>query len=57
MWPTLPHFLLRLVVLDWGGSSQNELQIQLSNEKRAPGWLGYVEDFTTQLYTDYHESF
>ena len=26
----------------------------MSNEKRAPGWLGYIEDYvTTQLYRDY----
>ena len=28
---------------------------QVSNEKRAPGWLGYVEDYTTQLYRDYNK--
>ena len=26
----------------------------LSNEKRAPGWLGYIGDYTTQLYWDYN---
>ena len=25
----------------------------MSNEKRAPGWLGYIGDYTTQLYRDY----
>ncbi len=28
-------------------------QTQVSNEKRAPGWLGYIRDYTTQLYRDY----
>ena len=27
----------------------------MSNEKRAPGWLGYVGDSTTQLYRDYNK--
>ena len=27
---------------------------QLSNEKRAPGWLGYIGDYTTLLYRDYN---
>ena len=27
----------------------------LSNEKRAPGWLGYIGDDTTQLYRDYNK--
>ena len=25
----------------------------MSHEKRAPGWLGYIGDYTTQLYGDY----
>ena len=25
-----------------------------SNEKRAPGWLGYIGDYTTHLCGDYH---
>ncbi len=29
----------------------------LSNEKRAPGWLGYIGDDTTQLYRDYNKPF
>ena len=29
--------------------------LQLSNEKRAPGWLGYIGDYTTQLYRDYNK--
>ena len=28
---------------------------QLSNEKRAPGWLGYIGDYTAQLYRDYNK--
>ena len=28
---------------------------QMSNEKRAPGWLDYIEDDTTQLYRDYNK--
>ena len=27
----------------------------MSNEKRAPGWLGYIGDYTTQLYGDYNQ--
>ena len=27
---------------------------QMSNEK-SPGWLGYVGDYTTQLYRDYNK--
>ena len=27
----------------------------LSNEKRAPGWLDYIGDYTTQLYRDYNK--
>ena len=26
-----------------------------SSEKRAPGWLGYIRDYTTQLYGDYNK--
>ena len=28
---------------------------QLSNEKRAPGWLGYMGDYATQVYRDYNK--
>ena len=28
---------------------------QLSNEKRAPSCLGYIGDYTTQLYGDYNK--
>ena len=35
---------------DEGGESHN-----LSHEKRAPGWLGYIGDYTTQLYGDYNK--
>ena len=28
---------------------------KLSNEKRAPGWLGYIGDYTTQFYRDYNK--
>ena len=31
------------------------IQTQKSNEKRAPGWLGYIGDYTTQLYRDYNK--
>jgi len=34
-----------------GGFGREE--IQLSNENRAPGCLGYIEDYTAQLYGDY----
>ena len=27
----------------------------VSHEKRAPGWLGYIGDYTTQLYRDYNK--
>ena len=27
---------------------------QMSNEKN-PGWLGYIGDYTTQLYRDYNK--
>ena len=27
---------------------------QLSNEKN-PGWLSYIEDYTTQVYRDYYK--
>ena len=27
----------------------------MSNEKRAPGWLGYIGDYTTQVYRDYNK--
>ena len=27
----------------------------MSNEKRAPGWLFDIGDYTTQLYRDYNE--
>ena len=27
----------------------------MSNEKRAPGWLGYIGDYTTQFYRDYKD--
>ena len=26
---------------------------QMSNETKNPGWLGYLRDYTTQLYRDY----
>ncbi len=29
-------------------------QSLLSNEKK-PGWLGYIGDYTTQLYRDYNK--
>ena len=28
--------------------------INMSNEKR-PGWLGYIGDYTTQVYRDYNK--
>ena len=28
---------------------------QLSHEKRAPGWLGFIGDYTIQLYRDYNQ--
>ena len=34
-----------------GGFGREE--IQLSNENRAPGCLGYIEDYTAKLYGDY----
>jgi len=37
--------------LHFVGSLQ-DLRAQLSNEKGAPGGLGYIRDFTTQLYGD-----
>ena len=39
-------------------SSDNQIQlskIQLSNEKN-PGWLGYIGDYTTQVYRDYNKA-
>ena len=27
----------------------------MSNEKRAPGCLGYIGDYTTQVYLDYNK--
>ena len=30
--------------------------VQVSNEKN-PGWLGYIGDYTTQLYRDYDKPF
>ena len=27
---------------------------ELSNEKRAPGYLGFIADYTTQLYGNYN---
>ena len=35
--------------------SFNKLDRDLSHEKRAPGWLGYIGDYTTQLYWDYNK--
>ncbi len=32
----------------------NQQAYQVSNEKRAPGCLGFIEDYTTQLYSDYN---
>ena len=29
--------------------------LQLSNEKRVPGRLGYIGDYTLKLYTDYNK--
>ena len=29
--------------------------VQVSHEKN-PGWLGYIRDYTTQLYRDYNKS-
>ena len=35
---------------------KNNLRIsfQMSNEKK-PGWLGYIVDYTTQVYRDYNK--
>ena len=30
-------------------------QTFLSHEKRAPGWLGYIRDYTTQLYREFYK--
>ena len=32
----------------WNLKNQG-LEPELSNEKRAPGWLGYIGDYTTQF--------
>ena len=37
-----------------GGFSSEILATQLSNEKNL-GWLGYIGDYTTQLYRDYNK--
>ena len=29
--------------------------IHVNHEKRAPGWLGYIGDYTTQLFRDYNK--
>jgi len=43
----------RMVVIKWILMIINHLQV--SNETRAPGWLDYIGDFSTQLYTDYKD--
>ncbi len=35
-------------------NQQSNWNSQLSNEKN-PGWLGYIGDYTTQLYRDYNK--
>ena len=31
------------------------LKLQVEPRKKKPGWLGYIGDFTTQLYRDYNK--
>ena len=43
---------------DWNYSNyvlQALIQAQIEQWKRAPGWLSYIGDYTTQLYRDYNK--
>ena len=50
--------LSRLALGHWvlGGGFKDFFHVHpyLSNEKN-PGWLGYIGDYTTQLYRDYNK--
>ena len=36
----------------WWGLSSGDLESELSNEKRAPGWLGYIRDEILPSYIE-----
>ena len=43
------HVHVRVLVVIWKSYEH------LSHEKRAPGWLGFIGDYTIQLYGDYNK--
>ena len=48
------HIQQELSLSPWGINKLMRKKREVSNEKN-PGWLGYVGDYTTQLYRDYNE--
>ena len=45
--PTIPgHANIRVLKVQEGDRSPNFKNIHVSNEKRAPDWLGYIGDYT-----------
>ena len=42
----------------WSGKGWTSIKhVEVSNEKWAPGCLGYIGDYTTRLRGDYNEQF
>ena len=39
----------------WSLAYDDSYEGDMSHEKRAPGWLGDIGDYTTQLYRDYNK--
>ena len=43
-----------MVILSKPGNLQHPIKVHLSNDKN-PGCLGFIGDYTTQLYGDYNK--
>ena len=50
-------FEARKITLNCNLSAFEGQSFQGSNEKKAPGCLGYIRDYTTQVYVDYNKPF
>ena len=48
------HFLLNVEEL-WKGVHPGEDRINTIEQWKNLGWLGYIGDYTTQLYMDYNK--
>ncbi len=51
----VPEVETSLLKLEGDLASRQATSHEVSNEKRAPGWLGYIGGDTTQLYRDYNK--